>query len=258
MSLDYPRSARYVRWTPRLLLFILLLLPLLPGCKGWDYPWSGSEAEDPFFPGGAIPKQGSAPPPQPQPQSPVGTGQPDTPAPSPPSPPPPPPPAQPIGTTSGSTSPDAAKDPRATNTNNPAPKGEANIGWNEVRANGSGNTAPLHGAETAGAISAPAAGASNITQVSAVQAPETIDQAILILEKDYGMIWSELKQDGMKTTAGAPVQFVFNCTFANKQNPKEPYSFDGTITGPDRLTTLRNAIEAIKQKQAVAVAAPPK
>ena len=79
MKQERPPAARRVRWTPRLLLFLLLLLPLFPGCKGWDTPFgNGADADDPLRPGGAIPTQPNTPPPQPQPPSPTAARDPDS------------------------------------------------------------------------------------------------------------------------------------------------------------------------------------
>lgn len=174
MSEVCPRSARRVRWTPRLLLFLLLLLPLFPGCKGFDTPWGGgSDPDDPLRPGGPLPTAPNtpAPPPQPQPQ-----------------PPPPPQPAVPVTapTTSwgnptattpagqamaGTRPTDPATDPRSAG----LPSGQSGDGsgsWSRApSAGGSTGTAQLHPPETGGGpgTATPGVPTSEVRQAGGVQ-----------------------------------------------------------------------------------------
>src|SRR5437879_2130084 len=65
MSTYSPRMQRRVLSTAQLLLSLLVLLPLLAGCQGFDTPFNGSRAEDdPLRPGGQLPPPNNNPPPQ--------------------------------------------------------------------------------------------------------------------------------------------------------------------------------------------------
>jgi hypothetical protein len=238
MREERPRSARRVRWTPRLLLLTLLLLPLFPGCKGYDTPWGGdSDPDDPLTGGrGAVPAQPTPLPPQPQPQPPPGFTQPANPAPSSPvgwgpSSTGTAPPTTTAGAATAGTRPgDAAADPRYGG----LPQGQS--------ADGSGGWSRPAASVSTGS-GAPASPVSDVRQAGGVQNVESLDHAFSLLDS-YGMNWFKLTQDG---TNGST--FEFEGQISNKENPKLVTYIEGK--GPTRLAAVQAAIDQLNQKQPV-------
>lgn len=240
MTCNGPRSARRVRWTPRLLLLVLLLLPLFTGCKGWDTPFNNANPDDPFLPGGAIPKPNNPPP---QPPAPTGPVQPVIPPPTVPTAwGAPQSGATPAGLTTGGLRPvDTNTDPRFTATGAPA---DANGGWKEATTGATGN-APLRVPEATpvGVGNAiPAPGGTGVTQVGGIQSAGSLDQAYSFLES-CGMTYNDLKQDGSNST-----NYVFECSIPSKQKPEISDYYEGK--GGSRLAAMQNVINQIQQKQA--------